>query len=147
MGEVVREIFWTVLGDPAADVILDRAHRCLGPRPADPSRPRDVICRLHRYSQKESILRQAWDHGDEERGGSQVRILPVLSRATLRRRPILELAKKQGFTYRWGYPLSVSFRGDAGEFTLQSPLTCRHFSDSWRQNQYMSPTGFKSSCG
>lgn len=74
VGDAVREIFWTVLDDPEADIILDRAHRALGPRPTDPSRPRDNICRLHRYIQKENKLRQAWEHGDIEAGGTQTSV-------------------------------------------------------------------------
>lgn len=35
-----------------------------GPRSADPDRPRDVVCRLLRYAQKELILRRAWERGD-----------------------------------------------------------------------------------
>lgn len=44
LGEVVKGIFRTVLEDPNANIVLDRAHRALGPRSVDPSRPRDVIC-------------------------------------------------------------------------------------------------------
>lgn len=59
VGDIVLGIFRTVLDDQEAVILLDRAHRALGPRPTDPSRPRDVICRLHRYTQRETILRQA----------------------------------------------------------------------------------------
>lgn len=36
-------------------------------------------------------------------------------------RPVLELARRQNATYRWGYPLSVMFRRDQRSFTLKSP--------------------------
>lgn len=125
LGETVREIFRTVLDDPQVEIELDRVHRALGPRSDDPERPRDVICRLHRYTQKETILRRAWEHGDVEIESSRAKILPDLSRATLRRRaflrPLLDLAKQQGLTYRWGYPFSVLFRGASGSFSLQRP--------------------------
>lgn len=53
-----------------------------------------------------------------------MRILPDLSRATLKRRamlhPVLDLAKQRGLTYRWGYPLAVTFRKDISAFTLQT---------------------------
>lgn len=124
--ETVREIVRTVLEDPEIAIELDRVHRALGPRSEDPNRPRDVVCRLHRYTQKENILRRAWEHGDVEVRGTQTKILPDLSRATLRcrafLRPLLDLAKQQGLTYRWGYPLSVTFRKDTGIFTLQRPV-------------------------
>lgn len=35
-------------------------------------------------------------------------------------RPILDLAKQKGFTYRLGYPLVVTFRKNATAFTLQT---------------------------
>lgn len=45
--------------------------------------------------------------------------------ATLQRRarlrPILDLAKDQGCTYRWGYPLAVIFRKASSSFTLRTP--------------------------
>lgn len=123
LGETVKEMFRTMLDDPDLNIELDRVHRALGPRSEDPSRPRDVVCRLHRYTQKENILRRAWEYGDVEVGGKQARILPDLSRATLKRRallrPLLELVKQKGLTYRWGYPLSVLFRKDTSSFTLQ----------------------------
>lgn len=43
---MVLEIFHAVLEDTDDVVDLDRVHRDLGPRPVDPSRPQDVICRL-----------------------------------------------------------------------------------------------------
>lgn len=124
LAEAVKNIFRTVLDEADTDIELDRVHRTLGPRPTDPSNPRDVVCRLHRYLQKEAILRRAWEHGDVDHNESRVRILPDLSRATLKRRamlrPLLDLAKQKGFTYRWGYPLSVTFRNDTAAFTLQT---------------------------
>lgn len=124
LAEEVKEVFRTVLDDPDTDIELDRVHRTLGPRPTDPSNPRDVVCRLHRYLQKEAILHCAWEHGNVDRNGAQVRILPDLSRATLKRRamlrPLLELAKQKGYNYQWGYPLSVTFRNESSAFTLQA---------------------------
>lgn len=102
----VKGIFRNVLEDPDAEVELDRVHRALGPRLADPDRPWDVVCRLHHYLQKEAVVRRAWDHGDVALDGAHIKILPDLSRATLRRRamlrPVLDLAKQKGFTSCWG---------------------------------------------
>lgn len=124
LGDAVPDIFRSVLDDPEVEIEVDRVHRAPGPRPANTTRPQDVVCRLHQYVQKENILRRAWEHDDVEVEGAQVRILPDLSRAMLRcgatLRPVLDLAKQLGFTYRWGYPLSVTFRKDETAFTLQS---------------------------
>lgn len=34
--------------------------------------------------------------------------------------PVLDLARQKGLTYRWGFPVSVSFCGESGIFNLQS---------------------------
>lgn len=121
----LQELFREVLKEPLAAVEIDRAHRAMGPRAEDQDRPRDVICRLLRYAQKDRIVRGAWERGTVSVDGAPVTILPDLSRATLRRRamlkPALELARQLGFTYRWGYPLAVTFRKDGSAYTLQSP--------------------------
>ncbi|XP_077319612.1 uncharacterized protein LOC143942237 [Lithobates pipiens] len=122
----VVAIFHKILAvTPAPMVELDRVHRTLGPKPTDPERPRDVLCRVHRYSQKEMILRRAWEHGEVNFDGAVVKVLPDLSRATLQRRALLrlalELSRRRGCTYRWGYPLAVTFRRENGFFTLRTP--------------------------
>lgn len=118
-------IFQSLLDNPPPHLEIDRVHRTLGPKSTDPARPRDVLCRLHRYAQKEILLRRAWDQGEVEFDGAHIQILPDLSRATLQRRamlkPVLELARSLGCTYRWGYPLAVIFRTDRASFTLRTP--------------------------
>lgn len=44
----VTAIFDSLL-DPTPPSI-DRVHRTLGPKSTEPSRPQDVLCRLHRFS-------------------------------------------------------------------------------------------------
>lgn len=84
----VTAIFQKILGT-APTLELDRVHRTLGPKSSDPERPQDVLCRLHKYTQKELILRKAWEHGEMEFDGAAIKILPDLSRATLQRRALL----------------------------------------------------------
>lgn len=121
----VTAIFQEVMGPSSPSVELDRVHRTLGPKSPDPARPRDVLCRIHHYNQKELILRRAWEHGAVEFDGATIKLLPDLSRATLQRRamlrPLLDLARIQDCTYRWGYPLAVSFRKTNASFTLRTP--------------------------
>lgn len=121
----VLAILQGVLDTPQTSTELDRVHRTLGPRPSDPDRPRDVLCRVHRYTQKDLVLRKAWERGEVMFDGAEIKILPDLSRATLQRRamlkPILELARGLGCTYRWGYPLAVTFRNSTASFTLRTP--------------------------
>lgn len=126
LAATVNAIFQEVLGaSPPPSLEMDRVHRTLGPKSQDPDRPRDVLCRVHHYNQKELILRRAWEHGAVEFDGATIKILPDLSRATLQRRamlrPILDLARRQDCTYRWGFPLAVIFRKSASSFTLRTP--------------------------
>lgn len=80
----------------------------LGPRSTDAERSRDVICRLHRYSHKGMILRQAWEAGDIDFERARVPILPDLFRATLQQRvlmrPLPERIRQLGCTYWCGFP-------------------------------------------
>ena len=107
------------------EIEIERVHRAPGPKSLNLDRPRDIICRLYKYQQKEAILRTAWDIKDIVYEGAPVKILPDLSRATLQRRaclrPLLDLAREKGATYRWGYPLAVTFRKSAASFTLRAP--------------------------
>lgn len=93
----VVAIFQKVLGTAPPKLELDQVHRTLGPKSPDPDRPRDELCRIHRYTQKDLILRKAWDYGEVEFDGAPIKILPDLSRATLQRRallrPMLDLAR------------------------------------------------------
>lgn len=106
-------------------MVLNKVHRALGPRSTDPNRPLDVVCQLHRYPQKELIIRKAWERGGVDFDDAPIRILTDLSRMTLQRRaclhPILDLAREQGAMYRWGYPLAVAFRKASASFTLCMP--------------------------
>lgn len=83
--ETVTAIFHKLLDSPPPSLEIDRVHRTLGPKSTDPSRPCDVLCRLHRYAKKEVILRRAWELGDLDFDGANIQILPDLSRATLLR--------------------------------------------------------------
>lgn len=102
---------------------FERIHRSLGPRSVNEDRPRDVICCFHRYSDKEIISRVSWEAGEIKYEGSQIKILPDLSRATLQRRamlrPLLDKIRKCGGSYRWGYPFSLTIKKNLKSFSLK----------------------------
>ncbi|XP_018407835.1 PREDICTED: uncharacterized protein C16orf59 homolog [Nanorana parkeri] len=62
-------------------------------------------------SQKEEIIRQAWRHGSSDFDGATIRIMPDLSRHTLRMRrlvrPLLDQIRSASATYRWGHPFHL----------------------------------------
>lgn len=121
---MVTAIFHNVLdSSPLTALEFDRIHRALSPKSADPDRPRDVICRLHRYSQKEMILRSAWLKSQIDFDGARIAIMPDISRATLQRRamlkPLLEKLRQRKGTYRWGFPLQLTVHKEAASFLLR----------------------------
>lgn len=85
-----------------------------------------VFYRLHHFAPREWIIRRAWDSGTEDFDGAPIKLMPDLSRATLYRRALLhsllDLARRAGATYRWGYPLYVTFHKPNSSFTLRSQL-------------------------
>lgn len=107
---------------PPQAMEFERLHRSLGPRSVNVNRPRDVICRFHRYAHKELISRKVWEAGEIEQDGVSVRILPDLSHATLQRRamlcPLLDKIKMLGETYWWIYPISLIIKKNSLTFTL-----------------------------
>lgn len=124
LSATVSAIIHTILdGDLPASLEFDRVHRALGPRLADADRPRDVLCRLHRYSHKEQIMRAARLKGTVDFDGAQIAIFPDISRATLWRRsmlkPLLERLNRAELTYRWGFPVQLTIRKGADYFTLR----------------------------
>ncbi|XP_040272583.1 uncharacterized protein LOC120988885 [Bufo bufo] len=113
----VQVLFHSLLkGDESSPIEMDRVHRALGPKSANPSRPRNIVCRVHFYKVKEAILKAARQADKVEVDGFQVQIMPDLSRRTLQLRravrPILTLLKNRDIQYRWGFPFQLHARRD-----------------------------------
>ncbi|KAM9307750.1 interferon-induced very large GTPase 1-like [Gastrophryne carolinensis] len=126
LSTAVISIFNELLDLPSANHIeLDRVHRALGPRPRDPNRPRDIICRVRFFKIKEDLLRRAWEKGPIQYKGAEVILLQDLSRRTLQMRkllkPLLEAVQRQGASYRWGHPFQLLVLRGGGLFVLGSP--------------------------
>lgn len=69
--DTVKDIFHKILdSSPLTPLELDSVHRSLGPKPSDPGRPCNVICRILHYTQKELIFRKAWKLGAVDFDGS-----------------------------------------------------------------------------
>lgn len=124
LAETVRAILYQLLdSDPPTNMEFDRVHRALGPKLADQDCLRDVICLLHRYSQKERILIAAWLKGQIIFDGTSISIFLDVSRVTLQRRmmlkPLLEALGHAKLPYRWGFPLQLIIRKGVSSFTLR----------------------------
>lgn len=119
LADTVTVILQKVLDfSPPATLEFDGVHGALGSKPTDPNHTRDVICRVHWYTQKELMLRNAWTRGLIIFDGARVSILPDISRAILQRRsilkPLLEKLRNMELTCRWGFPFQLTIRMDKG---------------------------------
>lgn len=85
VAEVVQSVFQQLMATDDM-VILDRAQRAMGLK----SGFRDILCRLHYYSDKEALAQKAWDRGSFRYRESEVFVMPDLSHATLQRRVVLK---------------------------------------------------------
>lgn len=80
----IQGIFNTLLGLPAENFLkIDRVHRALRPRNLSSDIPRDVICRVHHYPEKELIMKKARDAASLDFDGATLSFYPGLARETL----------------------------------------------------------------
>lgn len=112
-------------GQPSQERLeLDRVHRVPGPRGNNANNPRDVLCRVHFFQDKDTILRTAWDKGPYHLEGARVILLQDLAKNTLAMRrqlkPLLEVALQQGATYKWGFPFQLVLKKNRKFFVLRS---------------------------
>ncbi|CAH2325468.1 Hypothetical predicted protein [Pelobates cultripes] len=130
--EILRLIFAQVLGGQHAPRIgLIRAHRVLRPIPTREEQPRDIICCLENYHQKEEILRTARRMGTIRMEGQTVSIYQDLSRYTLMARkalrPVTSALQQANIPYRWGYPFSLTARHGQDQLTIRKPDDVQSF--------------------
>lgn len=124
---VLQTICNNLLGVPATtQVEMDRA---LKPKDQAP-KPRDVICRVHSFTLKEDIMRNARVIKLILVDGAPVKLFPDLSWITLRKRkllqPLLNLLQDNNITYRWGFPFSLTATHNGKTATLRVPEDIRY---------------------
>lgn len=131
--ETLQLLFNDLLGDPPDKPLeMDRAHRALRPK-GPPSRPRDVICRVHSFPLKEDIMRKARSAKRVVFENTLIQLFPDLSWITLQKRrllqPLLILLQEKNITYRWGFPFSLTARHQGKSATLRFPEDLENFCD------------------
>lgn len=110
---VVWAIFNTLLGRlPDAPVGMERCHRALRPRGRDTDPPpRDAVCCLVDFTQKEEILRLARNHDRLEHNGAGIQLFQDLSTIAQQHRrdlrPLLQALRNRCITYRWKFPFCL----------------------------------------
>lgn len=114
-------------------VVVDRAHRALGPKPADGDRTRPFIVRLHYYQTRERILRLAAQKAPLQYDGAKVFIFPDLTAEVLARRKKFEEIRKRcrAANLRYGFIHPARFRVtlDGVTQTFDKPEAAKRFLD------------------
>ncbi|KAI4785292.1 hypothetical protein KUCAC02_037854 [Chaenocephalus aceratus] len=114
-------LFKKMVGDPQLDTLeLDRAHRCLAPKPPQGSRP--LIVHFHKYAQKERVLLWARKSRDVSYQGHPIRIFEDFSATLSKKRAAFNKVKsqlyKEGIRFGLLYParLRVTINGQTRIF-------------------------------
>lgn len=101
------------------------------PRNLSSEIPRDIICRIHYYDEKELIMRKAREKAPMDFDGASLQFFPDLARETLERRralrPLTELLRTSSINYRWGFPASLIAHKDGKMAILHFPEDLERF--------------------
>lgn len=125
--EFVSELIPTLLGNEnfTSKLVVDRAHRSLGPKPADGGRPRPLIVRLHYYQTRERIVKLAAQKGPLRHDGAKVFIFPDLSPDVVARRKEFDTVRKRcreaGLRYGFLHPARFVVTVDGDTHTFDKP--------------------------
>lgn len=108
----LQKIFQELIQDIGIkDLMIDRAHRVAGKRGIDPSKPRDVICKMHYTHIKDRIMFAARQNKNIQHEGDPLLLFQDLSKFTLDRRralkPLVEQLRRNNLQYRWKFPFQL----------------------------------------
>ena len=130
----LQDIFKDILGLPATAVVeIDRAHRALKPPSQDENNPRDIICKLHKYTLKDRIMQKMRGKSHYDFDGAQLSYQDISRRTLMQRRllrPLLVALQDAGLSYRWGFPFYLQATKDGRTVTLRTKDDLPHFLSS-----------------
>lgn len=113
---------------------IERIHRALRPKGRGMDPPRDVVCGLVDFKNKEEILRQARSKPQIIHEGRTIQIYQDLSGITLQHhrdlRPLLDALCTKGITYKWKFPFCLSATVQGHTALLRVPEDLPHFCDT-----------------
>lgn len=150
----VQRLFRQIMGDSSPENIeVDRVHRIPSYATPNSERPRDIICKLHKYTVKESIMKITRSKSEIIFDGAYISLYPDLSRRTLMQRRtvklLLEALRAVETNYRWGFPFSLTASRNGKTATLRTKDDLQLFVETldllltefvdWRRNNFMNP--------
>ncbi|KAK7878476.1 hypothetical protein WMY93_034302 [Mugilogobius chulae] len=132
----VARLLAVVLGKEnfEADIVVDRAHRSLGPQPRTGERPRAIIAPLHYYADKEKVMSLSRAKGKLLFDGSPVHIFPDMSPEVGRQRAAFNQVKAKlrnaGVSYRMLFPAKLAITVDGSKHIFNDPKSAEQFTRS-----------------
>ncbi|XP_056398871.1 uncharacterized protein LOC130293793 [Hyla sarda] len=126
ISSTLQKIFNDILQKPPDSPLeMDRAQN------PDPTKPRDVICRIHHFLLKDEIMRRARNLKTLSYNGHPIQLYPDLSLRTLKLRaalrPLLLLLQNAKIVYKWGFPFSLIARHGSTTAELRTPADLQMF--------------------
>ncbi|CAH2305453.1 Hypothetical predicted protein [Pelobates cultripes] len=123
--EILTELFQSILQQTSPQHIeFERAHRTTRPRTLEDG-PRDLICCLHSFPIKDTIMRKARERPTWPYRGTQVALYNDLSPITLESRralrPVTTALRERDITYKWGFPFALMARHRNGWISIRWP--------------------------
>ena len=113
---------------------IERAHRVASQRPAPGDRPRPILAKFLRSSDRDAVLRAARNKGKLTWGNTTIMLFPDYSRATQMKRDKFKECKKklheQGVSFRMLYPAKLRIETSEGERAFDCPRKAMTFIDA-----------------
>ncbi|VEL16763.1 unnamed protein product [Protopolystoma xenopodis] len=130
--QALWQIFNSILNrDTATEIKMDRFHRVAKTKNAPHGAPRDVLCALHNFTEKEEIISKAREINNITYEDSKILIFQDISWKTLSKRrnlkPLTDAIKEKGLQFKWGFPFHISVRKEGQWMVLKSPKDTEEF--------------------
>ncbi|KAE8278811.1 hypothetical protein D5F01_LYC22386 [Larimichthys crocea] len=113
---------------------IERAHRIAGQRPATGDRPRPILARFLRSSDRDAVLRAARNKGKLSWGNTTIMLFPDYSRATQMKRDKFKEYKKKlherEVRFRMLFPAKLRIETGQGERAFECPREAMAFIDA-----------------
>ncbi|KAE8292510.1 LINE-1 retrotransposable element ORF1 protein [Larimichthys crocea] len=113
---------------------IERAHRIAGQRPATGDRPRPILARFLRSSDRDAVLRAARNKGKLSWGNTTIMLFPDYSRATQMKRDKFKECKKKlherEVRFRMLFPAKLRIETGQGERAFECPREAMAFIDA-----------------
>lgn len=129
----VTAIFASLVGEEkASQIIIERAHRALRPKPSENGPPRDIICGLLNYLDTAAILKAARETNDVTYNGARLQFYQDLASSTLAKRralkPVTEALRLHKLPVRWLFPFGLAASKAGQQIVIRSP---QDLADAW----------------